>query len=187
MNEVMPLPTVAYELVGLMLKEVVQSAAWTQALALCRQTAASDGQIFLAGNGISAVDAQRMACLLQTSALHQGGRRVRVQCLTLDGPMLTALANDDGIERLFSAQLDLLGRPGDLFLAMSTSGNSANLLEALMMARSRGMATMGLTGQGGGRMALLCDACVPVPSKDGALVQDTHALLGRMLVNALRA
>lgn len=187
MNETISLSSGAYERVGLLLKEVLQSQPWKQAAALCRQTVASDGQIFLAGNGVSAVDAQRMACLLQTSALHQGGRRVRVQCLTLDGPMLTALANDEGVGRLFSAQLDLLGRPGDLFLAMSTSGNSANLVDALTMARARGMATLGLTGQGGGRMALLCDACVSVPSKEGDLIQDTHALLGRMLVNALRS
>ncbi len=187
MNAAMTSSRSVLELAVQLLGEVMQSQAWNQAVALCRQAVAADGQIFLAGNGVSAVDAQRMACLLQTSALHLGGRRVRVQCLSLDGPMLTAIANDDGVERLFSAQLDVLGRPGDLLVAMSTSGNSANLLEALTLARSRGMATMGMTGQGGGRMATQCDVCVTVPSKEGPLIQDTQVLLGRALVNALRS
>jgi D-sedoheptulose 7-phosphate isomerase len=115
--------------------------------------------------------------------------------LTTDGSILTGIGNDYGYARVFARQVEALGAAGDVLLALSTSGRSPNVLEALAAARARGMATIGFTGQGGGQaggqagntMAALCDICVAVPSAATPRIQEGHAVLGHALCAAIEA
>ena len=94
--------------------------------------------------------------------------------LTVDTSTLTAVGNDYGYDDVFSRQVSGLGRPGDVLVAFSTSGNSANVLRAIEAAHEAGMTVLGLTGKGGGRMAALCDHLLDVPHSHTPLIQEMH-------------
>jgi len=102
---------------------------------------------------------------------------MRAVALTTDTSILTAVANDYGFERLFARQIEALGQAGDVFLAISTSGNSPNILRALEQCRDLGIATIGLTGNTGGKMPPLCDHCLRVPSEVTMYIQQAHLAL----------
>lgn len=101
--------------------------------------------------------------------------------LTVDTSALTAIANDYSYDAVFARQVRGLGRPGDLLVGISTSGNSRNVVAALEAAREIGLRTVGLTGAGGGRMKELCDVCLCVPSTDTPRIQEMHIAAGHML------
>ena len=101
--------------------------------------------------------------------------------LTTDSSVLTSIGNDFGYDLVFTKQVQALGRPGDVFVGISTSGNSANVIGALQAARKQSLFTIGLTGDGGGRMAPLCDILLAVGHPSTPLVQETHAAIGHML------
>jgi D-sedoheptulose 7-phosphate isomerase len=95
--------------------------------------------------------------------------------------MLTAIGNDYGYEQIFRRQLEANGREGDVFIGISTSGNSANVLSALQRARELGIVSVGFTGEGGGKMQSCCDYCIKVPSTSTPRIQEAHILLGHII------
>jgi D-sedoheptulose 7-phosphate isomerase len=105
--------------------------------------------------------------------------------LTTDTSALTACGNDLGFDRIFARQIEALGRPGDVVIAISTSGKSPNIIAALKQARAMKLMTAGLTGKGGGDMVGLADYLLVVPSDTTARIQEMHITLGQMLCGAL--
>jgi len=135
---------------------------------------------FVFGNGGSAADAQHLAAEL-------AGRYLRdrpglpVVALTVNTSTLTAIANDYSYDAVFARQLEALGSAGDMAIGISTSGNSRNVLLAIEAAKRKGMASVGLTGQGGGQLRSLADRCICVPSGETPRVQEAHILIGHIL------
>jgi D-sedoheptulose 7-phosphate isomerase len=141
-------------------------------------------KVLIAGNGGSAADAQHIAAELS-------GRFVKKRkalpgiALTTDTSALTAIANDYGYDYVFARQLEALAQPGDLFIGISTSGNSPVILSAFETAREIGCKTLGLSGRDGGKMTGLCDLNIIVPSELTARIQEMHILIGHILCQAV--
>ena len=132
------------------------------------------GRILVCGNGGSAADAQHLAAELSGRYVKER-RALAGIALTTDTSALTAIGNDYGFDQIFSRQVEALGRPGDLLIGISTSGNSPNVLRAAEMARARNMHVIGLTGKDGGKLAALCTVEVRVPHDGFAdRVQEVH-------------
>jgi D-sedoheptulose 7-phosphate isomerase len=139
--------------------------------------ALNQGHKFMAaGNGGSAADAQHMVAEF-VSRLCVDRPPMRAMALTVDTSVMTAVGNDYGFEHSFRRQLEAVGLPGDVFLGISTSGNSPNVVLALEQARKQGIATIGLTGKGGGKMVELCDYLISVPSPVTMYIQQAHLAL----------
>jgi D-sedoheptulose 7-phosphate isomerase len=136
-------------------------------------------KLLIAGNGGSAADAQHLAAEF-VSRLVQDRPAMRALALTTDTSALTAIGNDYGYERVFARQLEALGQSGDVFLAISTSGNSPNILRGLERSRQMNLITIGLTGKTGGKMAPLCDYCLCIPSGVTMHIQEAHLALEHM-------
>ena len=137
-------------------------------------------KLLVAGNGGSAADAQHIAAEF-VSRFNFDRPGLPALALTTDTSILTAVGNDYGYDQLFRRQLEANGQPGDVFLGISTSGNSANILMALEAAKLKGITTIGLTGQSGGKMRDLCDYCLCVPSDDTPRIQEAHIVIGHTL------
>lgn len=153
-------------------------------IGLMEATHREGGQLFLVGNGGSAATASHLACDLAkntTSPLAPPGRRLRVHALTDHVPWMTAVANDLGYERLFAEQVLTLARPGDLVVAISGSGRSANIVAALEAARAVGARTAALLGGDGGAARSLVDVAVVVPSRDYGHIEDLHLAIGHLI------
>ena len=133
----------------------------------------SGGKILLCGNGGSAADAQHIAGEFVNRFLVDRGALPAI-ALTTDTSVITAIANDSAFTRVFARQVEALGQPGDILLAISTSGKSENILEALAEARKKGLLTIALTGEGGGRAAAFSDMLLAVPSRKTPLIQEVH-------------
>ena len=101
--------------------------------------------------------------------------------MTTDTSIITAIGNDYGYDKLFSRQIQAQGSAGDVFIGISTSGNSANLVEALRMCGQKGIKTIGLTGFTGGKMDAMCDLCIKVPSGETPRIQESHILIGHII------
>jgi D-sedoheptulose 7-phosphate isomerase len=155
--------------------------ALIEVVAGCCVTALRNGnKILLAGNGGSAADAQHLAAEL-VGRLSFDRPGLAAFALTTDTSALTGIGNDYGFERLFSRQVEAVGRPGDIFFGISTSGRSPNVLNALRVCRDRSIVTIGLTGQYGGDMPPLCDHCLRMPSTETPKVQEGHIVVGHIL------
>jgi phosphoheptose isomerase len=154
---------------------IAAASAMTQALQ-------NGGKLLLCGNGGSAADCQHIAAefvsVLNQSFLRPGLAAI---ALTTDTSILTASANDFGFEGIFERQVQALGRPGDVLIGISTSGNSANVLRALQYAGSHGIRTIGLTGAPGGKMAGSCEICLCAPSNVTQFIQESHIMIGHIL------
>lgn len=150
------------------------------ACALAVETYRRGGKVLSAGNGGSAGDAQHIAGEL-VSRFYYDRPALSAIALTTDTSILTAIGNDYGYEQLFARQIEGLGVAGDLFIAISTSGNSPNILAGIAAAKKRGLKVVGLTGQNGGKMKALCDVCLCVPSSETPRIQESHILLGHLL------
>jgi D-sedoheptulose 7-phosphate isomerase len=138
------------------------------------------GKLIAFGNGGSAADAQHIAA--EFVGRYRAERQALAAiALTTDSSALTAIGNDYGFEEIFSRQLEAIGKPGDVVLALSTSGNSSNVLRAIESARKLGMATIGLSGKSGGKMLGLVDTCLCVPSGSTPRIQEAHALIIHIL------
>jgi D-sedoheptulose 7-phosphate isomerase len=138
------------------------------------------GKLLFLGNGGSAADAQHLAAEFVNRFLVDR-KALAALALTTDSSVLTSIGNDLGIEQLFSRQIEALARPGDLVVAISTSGNSPNVLRAVEAARRLGCKTVGLTGGSGGSLATAVDDAFVVPSKETPRIQETHITLGHAL------
>ncbi len=146
--------------------------------------------IFVFGNGGSAATASHLMCDLNKTTLgnsNHDSRRFKVLALTDNMPLLTAWANDAGYENVFSEPLKNFVQPGDVVLAISGSGNSPNVIQALQTARGAGAFTAGLSGYGGGKMKELCDLCAVVPCDEIQVVEDLHHAIAHSIVTAVRA
>ena len=137
------------------------------------ETFEQGGKVLLCGNGGSAADAQHIAAEF-VGRYEKERRALPAIALTTDSSALTALANDYHFDRIFARQVEALGSSGDCLIAISTSGNSPNVISAIMAARSVGCKIIGLTGSGGKKLASLCDAVVMVPSGRTARIQEAH-------------
>lgn len=134
----------------------------------------------LAGNGGSAADAQHIAGEF-VSRFYFDRPGIPSIALTTDTSILTAIGNDYGYEKLFSRQVQAQGVEGDIFIGISTSGNSANIIEALKVCKEKGILSVGLTGESGGAMNELCDYCIKVPSNKTPRIQESHILIGHII------
>ena len=153
---------------------IAQTAAmWSAALR-------SGGRVLFCGNGGSAADAQHLAAEL-SGRFEMNRPAMAGLALTTDTSALTAIANDFGYESVFARQVEAMGRPGDVLYAISTSGNSPNVLAAAEAARARGMSVVGVTGLGGGKLAGLSDVLLDVPASKAARVQELHIAMGHMV------
>jgi D-sedoheptulose 7-phosphate isomerase len=142
--------------------------------------------ILLCGNGGSAADAQHIATEIVGRFVRQR-KGLAAIALTTDTSALTSISNDFGFEFSFARQVEALGRKGDVLVAFSTSGRSPNVLEAIRTARACGAAVIGMTGEGGGAMADMCDVLFAVPSKSTQRIQEAHITVGHILCEDIDA
>ncbi|UTW51837.1 D-sedoheptulose 7-phosphate isomerase [bacterium SCSIO 12827] len=142
------------------------------------------GKLLFFGNGGSAADCQHLATEL-TVRYKTDRAPIAAVALTTDTSALTAGANDLGFERVFARQIQALGKPGDVAVGISTSGQSPNVLEGLRTARAGGLIAAGLSGRDGGQMTGLADPLLIVPSDVTARIQEMHITLGQMLCGAV--
>ena len=142
------------------------------------------GKLLIAGNGGSAADAQHLAAEF-IGRYKMDRDPLPCIALTTDTSVLTAVSNDLGYDKVLVRQLQALARPGDIFAAISTSGNSANIVAALRQCREQQVTTIGLTGAEGGTMSQFCDVCVKVPSRGTPRIQECHILVGHILCAAV--
>lgn len=145
-----------------------------------------DAQAFLMGNGGSAATASHMANDLNKLTIVPGQPRFRVMALTDNAPLMTAWGNDNSYEDIFAEQLLNFVRPGDVVVGISCSGNSANVLKALRLAREMGAVTIGFTGQDGGQLKHLVDHCVFAPTEHFGRQEDIHVILNHVISSTLR-
>lgn len=151
---------------------------------LITTTIKNGNKVLLAGNGGSAADAQHIAAELS-------GRFVKDRkalpgiALTTDTSAITSIANDYGYDFVFSRQLEALAQPGDLFIGISTSGNSQGIINAITAAKTHNCKVLGLTGRDGGKMKGLCDIDLIVPSETTARIQEIHIMIGHILCTAV--
>jgi len=141
-------------------------------------------KIMVAGNGGSAADAQHMAAEL-SGRFNMDRPGLPAMALTANSSTLTAIGNDYGYSKVFSRQAQANGQPGDLFVGISTSGNSENLLAAIETCKAQGITTLGITGRTGGKMAQMCDVCIRVPSDSTARIQECHIVIIHTLCAAV--
>lgn len=144
------------------------------------------GRILVAGNGGSAADAQHLAAELSGRYLKERKALAGI-ALTTDTSALTAIGNDYGYDFVFSRQVEALGRPGDLFIGISTSGNSPNVIKAVESAKELGLKTLGLLGRDGGKLKALVDDALVVPSSVTARIQEVHQMVYHFWCEAIDA
>lgn len=147
---------------------------------VCVQAYREQRKVLIAGNGGSAADAQHFAGEL-VSRFYFDRPALAAIALTTDTSILTAIGNDYGYEDIFARQIQAHGQQGDVFIAISTSGNSPNIIKAMHEAKALGMTVIGLTGQSGGAMKPLCDTCFCVPSNSTPRIQEGHLLIEHSL------
>ena len=164
--------------------EAALAGAFAGLVADCAKSIRAGGKLMFFGNGGSAADAQHLATEL-TVRYKRDRAAIAAIALTTDSSALTAAGNDLGFDRIFARQIEALGQPGDVAIAISTSGKSANVITALRQAKSMRLTTAALGGKGGGDMAGLADHLLLVPSDTTARIQEMHITLGQMLCGAL--
>lgn len=150
-----------------------------QSIALCAEALQAGKKILFAGNGGSASDAQHLAAEL-VGRYKADRPSIAAIALTTDTSALTAIGNDYGYDQVFSRQLEGLGQDGDVLVAISTSGNSGNIIKALEVAREKGVKVIGMSGAKG-KLKEQADFCLAVPAPLTATIQEAHIMLGHIL------
>jgi D-sedoheptulose 7-phosphate isomerase len=140
----------------------------------------NDNKLLLCGNGGSAADAQHIAAEL-SGRFMKDRKPLYAEALHVNSSYLTAVSNDYGFEKTYSRMIEASGRSGDVLLALSTSGNSANVIQALKKANELGMKTIGFSGENGGKMNGLCNTLIKIPSSSAARIQEAHILIGHII------
>ncbi len=156
---------------------VPQIEAAAQALVACVK---AGKKVLFFGNGGSASDSQHMAAEF-VGRYEKERRALPAIALTTDTSILTAVGNDYGFDRVFERQISALGQKGDVVVAISTSGNSKNVILGIQKAKEMGLYTIGMTGRGGGAMPALVDLSLIVPSQKTSRVQECHIMIGHIL------
>ncbi|QOY51442.1 D-sedoheptulose 7-phosphate isomerase [Candidatus Sulfurimonas baltica] len=151
---------------------------------LCVELYKGDKKTILAGNGGSAADAQHIAAELVGRYCFDRPS-IPSLALTTDTSNLTAIGNDYGYDKVFSRQLEGMGQKGDIFIGISTSGNSKNIINAFISAKEKGITTVALTGRDGGEMAKLADIALVVPSESTPRIQEAHILIGHIICDII--
>jgi len=146
----------------------------------CVDAFRSGNKVLLAGNGGSAADAQHIAAEI-VSRFEVDRPGLPAIALNTDTSMLTAIGNDYGYEKIFQRQLEANGVKGDIFVGISTSGNSQNVVNALLKAREMNILAVGLSGVDGGKMASACDICICIPSTSTPRIQESHITVGHII------
>jgi D-sedoheptulose 7-phosphate isomerase len=164
------------------LDEIVDSCGpkLQTAIAECCQALRNGKKVLFFGNGGSATQAQHLAAELINRFLLDR-KPLAAVALTPDAAVITSIGNDYDFSEIFSRQILGLGRPGDIAIALSTSGTSENIIKGLEQARAGGMTTIGFLGRDGGRCLEICDIALLVPATDTARIQEVHLLLGHLL------
>lgn len=145
----------------------------------CLHSLREGGKVIFAGNGGSFADAQHLSAEF-TSRFKFDRSPLASLALGTNSSSLSAIGNDYGYEHVFERELRSIAKPGDVFIPITTSGNSPNILAAALAGKELGLSTVGLTGQGGGQLVRLCE-CICIPSADTARVQECHILVGHIL------
>jgi D-sedoheptulose 7-phosphate isomerase len=153
-------------------------------VAVISRSMAAGGVLLACGNGGSAADAQHIAAEL-TGRFFRDRKPLPALALHGNTSSLTAIGNDYGYDEVFAREVGAHGRAGDVLLAISTSGNSRNILRAIEAAREKRMAVIGLTGESGGKMRDLCDVCLCVPTASTPRIQECHILIGHTICELL--
>ena len=146
----------------------------------CIHVLKNNGKILLAGNGGSAADSQHISAEF-VSRFYFDRPGLPSIALTTDTSALLAIGNDYGFEKVFSRQIEALGNKGDIFIGISTSGNSKNVINALKSAKEKGLITVGLLGENGGEMEKFCSFSIKVPSNQTPRIQEAHILIGHII------
>lgn len=137
-------------------------------------------KVLFCGNGGSAADAQHLAAEF-SGRFYKDRKSLPSEALHCNTSYMTAVANDYGYDVIYSRMIEGIGKEGDVLIALSTSGNSVNITNALQSASEIGMITVGLTGEGGGKMNGICDHMIKVPSIDTPRIQETHIMIGHII------
>jgi D-sedoheptulose 7-phosphate isomerase len=156
----------------------------SQAIDACVQSLQKGGKLMLCGNGGSAADSQHLAAEF-TGRFIKDRPPIAAVALSTDTSALTCIANDYSFNEIFARQVQALGKAGDCLIAISTSGNSGNVLAAVAAAKSLGISTIGLLGRDGGKLKAQCDIAIVVPSQVTARIQEAHILIGHSLCGAV--
>lgn len=138
------------------------------------------GKVLFCGNGGSAADAQHIAAEL-SGRFYKNRSPLYAEALHVNTSFLTAVANDYGYDEVYARMVEAAGRPGDMLVAISTSGNSPNIIKAVETAKQCGMTVVGMTGASGGDMATFCDLLLNMPSIDTPRIQESHILVGHIV------
>lgn len=150
----------------------------------CILTFMSDGKVLFCGNGGSAADAQHLSAEL--SGRYKLDRApLFAEALHVNSSFVTAVANDYHYDQVFARMVAAMGRKGDVLVALSTSGNSANIIQAVQKAKEMGMVVIGFSGSTGGKMAALCDYLIKVPAQDTARIQEAHIMVGHIMCDII--
>jgi len=155
-----------------------------QAIQACVQSLQKGGKLMLCGNGGSAADSQHLAAEF-TGRFIKDRPPIAAVALSTDTSALTCIGNDYSFNDIFARQVQALGKAGDCLIAISTSGNSGNVLAAVAAAKSLGISTIGLLGRDGGKLKAQCDVSIVVPSQVTARIQEAHILIGHSLCGAV--
>jgi len=158
-----------------------------QATRLMIEAIDKGNKIFFFGNGGSAADSQHLAAELVGKMFIEGRRALPAIALTTDSSNLTALGNDFGFETVFSRQIEALGKPGDVAIGITTSGQSPNVLAAAKTARRMGLKTIGFIGKDGGKLKGLVDVPIVVPSDSTQRIQESHITIGQIICELIEA
>ncbi len=145
-----------------------------------------DHKVLFCGNGGSAADAQHLASAL-SGRFYLDRKPLFAEALLTNMAALTAIGNDHSFDDVFSRGVSAKGREGDALIALSTSGNSKNIIKAIEAAKEKNMLTIGLTGESGGKMAGLCDYLIQIPSTDTPRIQEAHLLIGHIICELVEA
>ena len=164
--------------------EAALSTAFAGLVGACVKSIRGGGKLMFFGNGGSAADAQHLATEL-TIRYKTDRAAIAAIALTTDTSALTAAGNDFGFDKIFARQIEALGRPGDVAIAISTSGKSPNITAAMRQAKAMKLVTAALSGKGGGELPGLADHLLVVPSDTTARIQEMHITLGQMLCGAV--
>jgi D-sedoheptulose 7-phosphate isomerase len=170
--------------INLILEDQVIQKLIKEAAAVCSRSLKKGNKIIFAGNGGSAADAQHLAAEL-VNRFSFNRPALAAVAITTDTSIITSISNDYGFVKLFARQLEAIGKKGDVFVSLSTSGNSTNILEGLKEAKKLGMTTIGLTGKSGGKMNNLCDMIIKVKSDETPRIQEVHILIGHIICSLI--
>ncbi len=168
------------------LGEAANLAAIEKAVQVISQGFRNDGALYLAGNGGSAADAQHLAAEF-VGRFYYDRPPLRAEALSTNTSDITCIGNDYGFEHIFSRAVQGKGRKGDVLVAISTSGNSPNVVNAAIAAREKGMSIISMTGASGGRLLELSDVTIRVPSKDIPRIQECHITIGHIICELVEA